>query len=289
MRVTTGKLPESEFAFVDEIFKSNSAVLNSLLAVINERVFHNDGAAVACPLVSLFGASNELPDGKELEALFDRFLLRFDVQYLLVASNLRAILLGADPAIATQLTMDDLRHAQREVAAVKVTDETADALLEIRDACRGEGIIASDRRWRKSLALVRAAAWLAGEKKTCPEDLAILIDGLWREPKERSKVARIVGTLSDPASMQSLEILDAAREIATKVASLKSGDRKAYIAQAAQAVEQFDQQQVKLGELAKSGGRRAKAVINDAIAEIRGLHAELARAVSSGLGLRSLR
>jgi MoxR-like ATPase len=290
-RVTTGKLPETEFAFIDEIFKSNSAVLNSLLSVVNERVFHNDGAATRCPLVSMFGASNELPEGRELEALFDRFLLRFDVQYLLTAANVRAVLASGEPAITTKLTMDNLRRAQADVAAVKVTDDTVDALLSIRDACRAEGIVASDRRWKKSLGLVRASAWLAGEKKTCPEDLAILTDSLWREPKDRPRVARIVGQLSDPASMQSLEILDAAREISTKVASLKSGDRKAYIAQAAQAVEQFDAQQVKLTELVKSGGRRAKAVISDAVAEIQGLHAEVARAVSTGLGLglRSLR
>lgn len=59
-RVVTGKLPEAEFAFVDEVFKANSAILNALLSVINERVFHNDGAPVACPLITMFGASNEL-------------------------------------------------------------------------------------------------------------------------------------------------------------------------------------------------------------------------------------
>jgi MoxR-like ATPase len=291
VRITAGKLPEAEFAFVDEIFKSSSAVLNALLSIINERVFHNDGAPVRCPLVSLFAASNELPEGKELEALFDRFLLRFDVGYLLVASNLRGVLVGPEPAIAATLTMDELRRAQAEAALVKITDDTVDALLSIRDACRGEGITASDRRWKKSLGIVRASAWLAGEKKTCPEDLAILVDSLWREPKERTKVARIVGNLADPASTQSVEILDAAREIATKVAGLKAGDRKLYISNAAQAVEQFDAQQAKLQELAKSAGRRAKTVISDAVAEIQGLHAEVARAVSSGLGLgmRSMR
>jgi hypothetical protein len=72
-RVTAGKLPEAEFAFVDEVFKANSAILNSLLTAMNERLFHNDGAPAQMPLVSLFGASNELPEGKELEALFDRF------------------------------------------------------------------------------------------------------------------------------------------------------------------------------------------------------------------------
>src|SRR3954471_7668808 len=58
-RVIAGKLPEANFAFVDEIFKANSAILNSLLTLINERVFHNDGTPILCPLVTLFGASNE--------------------------------------------------------------------------------------------------------------------------------------------------------------------------------------------------------------------------------------
>lgn len=291
VRVTTGKLPEAEFAFVDEIFKSNSAVLNSMLAILNERLFANDGAPVSVPLVSLFAASNELPEGKELEALFDRFLLRFDVQYLLAASNVRAVLAASEPTIATRLTMDDLRRAQAEVAAVKVTDETIDALLAIRDACRAEGIVASDRRWKKSLGIVRASAWLAGEKNTSPEDLAILVDSLWRDPKDRPKVGRIVGALSDPASMQAVEILDAAREISSKVTSMKSGDRKTYVGQAAQALDQFSAQQGKLAELAKSAGRRARVAIGDAVAEIQGLHAELTRALSAGLGigLRSVR
>ena len=288
-RVTGGKLPEAEFAFVDEIFKANSAILNSLLSLINERVFHNDGAPVTCPLVSLFGASNELPEGKELEALFDRFLLRFDVGYLIGAGNFRTVILAAEPLITTTLSMADLKAAQLEAAKVKITDATVDALITIRDACRAEGIVASDRRWKKSLKIVQASAYLAGEKQTTPEDLAILVDSLWREPKERPKIARLVGKLADPIGTQAAEILDAAREGAQKVTSLAGGDRKAYISQAAASIDQFTQQQAKLAELARAGGRRAKAVIADASAEIQQMHAEMARTVSAGLGLRALR
>jgi MoxR-like ATPase len=95
-RVVTGKLPEADFAFVDEIFKANSAILNSLLSLVNERGFHNDGLPVSCPLVTMFGASNELPEGKELEALFDHFLLRFEVVYLLRPGNLKLVLAAPD-------------------------------------------------------------------------------------------------------------------------------------------------------------------------------------------------
>jgi len=288
-RVVTGKLPEADFAFIDETFKANSAILNSLLAVVNERIFHNDGQPVACPLVTMFGASNELPEGKDLEALFDRFLLRFEVGYLLRPANLKLVLAAPEPTAAPMMSMADLRKAQAEVAKVAVTDETVEALIQIRDACKAEGIIASDRRWKKALKIVQVVAYMAGEKKTCPEDLSILVDSLWREPKDRSKVARLVGKLADPVGAQATEILDAARETANKVQVLKAGDRKAYIAQAAQALEQFQAQQGKLARLAKGAGRRATSVITDATEEIVAMHAELARTVSAGLGLRSAR
>jgi MoxR-like ATPase len=288
-RVTAGKLPEAEFAFVDEVFKANSAILNSLLTLVNERVFHNDGQPVACPLVSMFGASNELPEGKDLEALFDRFLLRFEVGYLLRPANLKLVLSAPDPVAAPAMKMADLKKAQAEVAKIAITDETIAALIEIRDACKAEGIVASDRRWKKSLKLAQAAAYMAGEKKTSPEDLSILVDSLWREPKDRAKVARLVGKLADPVGAQATEILDAARETAAKVAALVAGDRKTYIGQAAQALEQFQAQQKKLDQLAKGAGRRASAVVQAANDEIVAIHTDLARTVSAGLGLRSAR
>ena len=82
-RVTTNKLPESHIAFLDEIFKSSSSILNSLLTVINERVYFNGTEKINTPLITLFGASNELPtDEDELDALYDRFLVRFVVGYI---------------------------------------------------------------------------------------------------------------------------------------------------------------------------------------------------------------
>lgn len=287
-RITAGKLPEAEMGFVDEVFRANSAILNSLLTLVNERVYHNGTKVVRCPLVSLFGAANDLPDGKELEALFDRFLLRFDVQYLLQAQNFRSVITSPEPVSSVCLTMDDLRAEQAAVAKVKITDDTVDALIAIRDACRAEGIVASDRRWKKSLRLIQAAAHLAGEAVTTPEDLAMLVDSLWREPKDRPKIARLVGRLADPVGAKAAEILDAAREAAQRAAALRTGERKTYIAQAAAAVEQFNQQQDALTGLAGKAGRRAKQAIADAQAEIRGFHAEMARAVSAGMGLRTL-
>src|SRR5437763_16460209 len=76
----TGKtetmLPEAEIVFLDEIFKSNSAILNSLLNILNERKFSNGSKIMDVPLLSMFGASNEVPNDDNLAAIFDRFLLR---------------------------------------------------------------------------------------------------------------------------------------------------------------------------------------------------------------------
>jgi MoxR-like ATPase len=284
-RIVTDRLPEAEFAFVDEIWKSSSAILNSLLTLVNERVYQND-TLITCPLVTLFGASNEIPEGRELEALFDRFLLRFDVQYLLRPSNFRAVLTAPEPQASAALSMADLRAAQAEASAVAISDPTIDALIAIREACKAEGIVASDRRWKKSLKAVQASAYLAGEATTTPEDLLVLTDALWREPKERGKVAHVVGQLADPVSAKAAEILDAARETAARVAALRSADRKGYIAEAAQALDEFKAQEKKLGDLARGAGPRASQNIGDAQHEIKQLHADLARAVSAGLSLR---
>jgi MoxR-like ATPase len=284
-RVIAGKLPEAEFVFIDETFKANSAILNSLLTLMNERIYHNDGLPLVCPLVTMFGASNELPEGRELEAMFDRFLVRFDVQYLVQLSNLRAVLLAPDPVISAHLTMEELRTAQAEVAKVVVDEATVDGMVSIREGCQSEGIIASDRRWKKALKLVRASAYMLGSMKTTPEDLHILVDSLWREPKERNKVARIVGQQSDPVGTVANEILEAARETAQRMVTLKKKGRAEYIGAAAQAIDQFVEQKNKLVELSKTGGKRAKVVIADAQREIQGMHAEAARVAMEGLGM----
>jgi MoxR-like ATPase len=180
--------------------------------------------------------------------------------------------------------LDELAFAQAGAARVVVTDATVDALMSIRDALRPEGLIASDRRWKKSLRLAQAAAFLAGATETSPEDLAFLSDSLWREPKDRAKVARIVGPMADPVSFQATEILDAALEQTARIDALKAGDRQSFLALAAKALDDFRAQQQKLQSLA-ANGRRAKEVIANATKQIHQLHAELARAVSKGLGL----
>src|SRR5437588_10519306 len=80
--VTAGMLPEAEFVFLDELFNANSAILNSLLTVLNERIYRRGAETHRLPLLSLFSASNHLPEDEALRALFDRFLLRCQVKNL---------------------------------------------------------------------------------------------------------------------------------------------------------------------------------------------------------------
>src|SRR3954447_25575305 len=75
-RNTAGMLPEAEVVFLDEVFKSNSAILNALLTLLNERKYTSGGAVLKCPLLSVFAASNEVPTDENLAAIFDRFILR---------------------------------------------------------------------------------------------------------------------------------------------------------------------------------------------------------------------
>lgn len=284
-RIVDGKIPRAEFAFVDETFRANSAILNSLLTLMNERVYHNGGTPLACPIVTLFGASNDLPEGRELEAVFDRFLLRFDVQYLVQMANLRDVLLAPDPLSSVRLTMEDLRNAQAAAMEVTVTQATVDGLMSIRDACQAEGIVASDRRWKKGLRLVRASAWMMGETETTTEDLSILVDSLWREPKERSKVMRIVGACADPVSAQATEVLEAARETMANVVKLKAGERSLYIGGAVKAIDSFVEQKNRLIEIDKGASKRAKVTVRDAITEVQGMHAEVKRVAADSLGI----
>ncbi|MHA1225025.1 MAG: AAA family ATPase, partial [Candidatus Heimdallarchaeaceae archaeon] len=96
-RKIDGYLPTAHIAFLDEIFKANSSILNSLLTIINERIYHNGSSILRVPLLSIFGASNELPaDEENLEALYDRFLFRYDVENLKEKKNFLSVIIESD-------------------------------------------------------------------------------------------------------------------------------------------------------------------------------------------------
>lgn len=193
-RNTTGKLPEAHLAFVDEIFKANSAILNSLLTLINERLFYNNGQPVQTPLITIVGASNEYPEeGEGLEALFDRFLLRYEVDYIADDSNFISMLKGSNsPAQTPSITLEELHNLQFFVDVVTVPDEIFQTLAEIRRKLKDEGIRPSDRRFKQSLSLIRAKAMLDQRQDVQLKDLMILAHSLWEMPEQKDTVMEIV-------------------------------------------------------------------------------------------------
>lgn len=224
---TANMLPEAEIAFIDEIFKSNAALLNAFLALINERIFHNGSlGAQRVPLRSMIGASNELPQADQgLEALWDRILLRYDFGYIRGEENFKGMMRGDvdSPLPGVSLSIANLDAAMAEVAAMKVSDDVIDALFQCRGALSAEGVVASDRRWKRSLKVVQAFSWLNSQPECQPEDLMVLQHSLWNEPKMKGKVARTLAKVVDSAMHQACEILDAARESARQYEASPKG------------------------------------------------------------------
>ncbi len=194
-RVTAGKLPEAHIAFLDEVFKANSSILNAILTVLNERRFHNGRVVESVPLITLFGASNELPEDDELQALYDRFLLRFVVGYLEEDFRFLKMLQARPPAARTTLTLAALAGAQAEVAALAVPDAVLRTLAELRRELGRAQLVASDRRYRQALDILRAHAWLAGRAAVSDDDVPFLEHVLWRDPGERAEVRSAIHRL----------------------------------------------------------------------------------------------
>ena len=212
-RVTAGYLPEADIVFLDEIFKANSAILNALLGLLNEREYRNDGATHKAPLITCIGASNELPQGEDLSALYDRFLLRYYVPYIVEEKSFMTLLTMVETPPTVKLTLAELRAAQQAADAVKLDSGIVDAIVELRARLGAEGITASDRTWRASVSVLRAEAFLSGRSAVTRSDLSILANVLWNDPAERSKVAQKVVSFAQPNVAKALEMLDIATEL----------------------------------------------------------------------------
>lgn len=226
-RIVDGKLPDVEIGFVDEVFKGSSAILNALLTIMNERLFYNDGQARTCPLATMVGASNELPDGEELEALFDRFLMRLWVAYLQDQRHVRGLLRHVPGDAIAALELDELALYQAEVEGVEVPDEIIDALISVKARAEEQGFVSSDRRWRQVVDLLRARAYLEGDDVVSEDHLDVLTDVLWREPKDRPALAALVGTVGNPVNARAHEIVDAAREALGSLGAVDARDPSA--------------------------------------------------------------
>jgi len=162
-RLTAGFLPQAGIAFLDEVFKANSAILNTLLTLLNEREFDNGSGRQRTPLVSVVGASNELPADESLLAFFDRFLLRVPVAP--VGDEAFGALLqlpDAPPPAAAPLQADEREAVAAAAAGVRLGDDALAALAALRKWLADRERTVSDRRWRQWVALMRVAAACEG-------------------------------------------------------------------------------------------------------------------------------
>jgi MoxR-like ATPase len=212
-RVTTHKLPEAHIAFLDEIFKANSSILNALLTLINERVFHNGRERVPVPLITLFGASNELPDEEELTALYDRFMLRFMADYIAEDFRFLKMLEGSRAPIRTTLTFAEVEELGARARAVTVPGGILRSIAELRHDLGREQIVVSDRRWKNSLDVMRAHAMLRGSDTISEDDLLFLEHVLWKDPEERPKVTDVLRRLVRGYEDEARELLIQSQEL----------------------------------------------------------------------------
>jgi len=253
-RNTAGKLPEAHLAFIDELFKANSAILNSLLTLINERVFYNNGHPVQTPLMTIVGASNEYPEeGEGLEALYDRFLLRFEVDYVKEKDSFVNMLKSVgNEKTPPSLTLEELQNMQFFVEMVSIPDEVYEALFEIRQKLMDEGIRPSDRRFKQSLGLLQAKAMLEQRQEVRVEDILLLINALWETPEQKQEVAEVVKEFAQDKVTAALERIAAeAQEILNGITNSTSTD------EAVESAEKMKMLERELEQLsAKYPGRR---------------------------------
>ena len=192
---TEGMLPEASLVFLDELLNANSAILNSLLMVLNERVFRRGRETRKLPVITVFGASNRLPEDDALAALFDRFLLRVTCEN--VPSDRLGDVLRAGWALdrrenhdTTTLEIEDVRRLHERLGIIDLA-EIRVPLGELIVRLRQAGIAVSDRRAVKFQRLLAASALLCGRRTAIVSDLWVLRH-IWDSLEQREVIASLV-------------------------------------------------------------------------------------------------
>ncbi|MEU5519310.1 AAA family ATPase [Streptomyces sp. NPDC047860] len=271
-QVYDGRATTAHVAFIDEIFKCSTAALNETLGYLNERIYHpeNGGAPIRCPLIGAITASNELPDGEDSAAIYDRLLVRIEVGYLEDPSNFAALVRSAvgrtaAPEPPTTLELAALQQAVTEgVPAVDVPDVIVDAVVTLRAALRRKELVASDRRWRQAVGLLQASAYLDGRTAVAETDLSVLTHVLWDSPAQRPLVEREVLHLVNPDAKEALDLADTIEELEAQLDAMAGQSREALsewvIKNAHGTLALAGKRLEKLREEAASAGRSTAAI-----------------------------
>lgn len=189
---TTGKIPEADIVFLDECFKANDGVLNSLLTALNERKYTNEGRTYHIPVISFFAASNEIPNfndpqEKILQALYDRLELKVVTENIADRNKRLAVLrekqAGRFGQIGATITLEELSRMQEEVAGIPIPDRINELVDDVLCVLRKD-ISVSDRKYLNYYPIVQAKAWLSGHSEVQTSDLLALKNYLWNKPSE---------------------------------------------------------------------------------------------------------
>ena len=241
-RAVEGYLPTADVVFLDEIWKAGPAIQNTLLTVINEKIFRNGNREMHLPLKLLVAASNELPaKGEGLEALWDRFVIRIESRPIKLEKNFRAMLLEshadfsgstgglghadfADNADFSDLKITAEEYAEwaEKICKIGVKEEVLDAISAIRKSLRAvnvdeaaerRNIYVSDRRWKNIVRLLRTSAFMQDREEVDICDLLPIYHCLWQEPEERDAIRSIViRALFSPFAEKLVEMKNALAE-----------------------------------------------------------------------------
>lgn len=239
-RVVDGKLPTAHVAFLDEIFKSNSTVLNSLLKIINERVFENDGQVIQCPLWMLVGASNELPghERDDLRAFRDRFGICKIVEPVQTTPGRLEVLGGQLDRLAgngyqeefEHVTMAQIHLLQRAVGLVSVPDAVRSDVVALQKAAEEENLNVSSRRLFEGVRVGMAMTVMRGDDTMRPSDLMVMQHVLWTDPEDAptaynlatehaGRAAKLAGQVNN----EYVELSTTLHELQARVSAAKGG------------------------------------------------------------------
>ena len=234
MRITTGKLPEAHIAFMDEVFKSNAPTLNALLTIMNEHIFYNDGKPVEVPLISMFGASNEPPEDESLDAMYDRFIFRMNVQYIHDAANKkrmhsnyvdnRAGLLNL--VNKTTITLAEVQALQAAAKTVKVPKDIINKFIRLISDLDRQAVHISDRRQNECFKVMQGSAVLAGRNSVTLDDFKSLVYVLWEKEEHIPLIESSILKMVNPYDDRFKELKENFNQVKTDIESITDSSQK---------------------------------------------------------------
>lgn len=234
-RAVEGYLPTADVVFLDEIWKAGPAIQNTLLTVINEKLFRNGIREIELPLKLLVAASNELPaKGEGLEALWDRFVIRIESRPIRQEKNFREMLLGVKSEAGGQgqeaeesgqsnaITAEEYAEWSKTIDRIGVKEEVFDAIsaickslraVNVDEAAERRHVYVSDRRWKNIMRLLRTSAFMQDREEVAVCDLLPIYHCLWQEPEERDAIrALVIRALFAPHADKLVEMKNALAE-----------------------------------------------------------------------------